>query len=461
MEEILTQIATAFFYLLVLILVGTVIRHTLPGIRDIFVPVSLISGFIGLLIGPQVLGRALAWTGQEQLSGGLISSSVLEVWEVLPGLFITVIFACLFLGKPVPGLRKMWHQAGPQILLGHTLSWGQYVIGIALTLFLLTPVWGLHPSTGALLEISFVGGHGTVAGMRESFAELGFEEGTDLGLGLATVGVVAGALIGTVLVNWAARRKIIKIDSKEDSESASSAGSKDSGSKWPRTLSVHLALIGIAIAVGWVLQQALIWTEDQLWGHRIELFQYMPLFPLAMIGALLVQIGLDRFGLGEIVHRGLINRISAVSLDILITAALATLSLAVIGEFFVPFMILAAAAILWNVGGFLFLAPRMIPRHWFERGSGDFGQSIGMAALGLLLIQLADPHNRSHAKERFGYKQVLFEPLVGGGLFTAASAPLIFQAGPGWVLAGTFLVTTAFMAAGFWLCRYEQANHLD
>lgn len=450
MEEKLNQLAVALFILLVLIAVATVLRYRLPGVRQIFIPVSLLAGFLGLLLGPQVLGQALASMGWDAASQGLVPVGSFEVWEQLPGLLITVVFATLFLGKPISPLKEMWRLAGPQVMLGHSMAWGQYVIGIGLTLFLLTPFWGLHPSAGALIEISFVGGHGTVAGMRESFAELGFEEAVDLGLGLATAGVVSGALAGTVLVNWAARKDIVRLSPKDDPEAGSTQDEEPSKKKrsLPVSLSVHLALVAIAIGVGWVLQQGLVWTEVNTWGQHILLFEYIPLFPLAMIGALMVQIALEQMGLGEMVDRQLINRISGVSLDLLVTAALATLSLAVIGDYLVPFLVLAAAGIGWNLFAFLILAPRMIPRDWFPRGAGDFGQSIGMAALGLLLIQLADPHNYSRARERFGYKQVLFEPLVGGGLFTAASAPLIVQVGSPWILASTTLVTIAFIIGG-------------
>ncbi len=49
---------------------------------------------------------------------------------------------------------------------------------------------------------------------------------------------------------------------------------------------------------------------------------------------------------------------------------------------------------------------------------GDFGQSMGMTASGLLLMKIADPENRSPALESFGYKQLMFEPVVGGGDFS-------------------------------------------
>ncbi len=94
------------------------------------------------------------------------------------------------------------------------------------------------------------------------------------------------------------------------------------------------------------------------------------------------------------------------------------------------------------------IAPRVIPENWFERGIGDFGQSMGVTVTGLLLMRMADPKNRSGAFESFGYKQLMFEPVVGGGLFTAASLPLIAQFGAPTVLGFTLILTVAWLIFG-------------
>ncbi len=75
----------------------------------------------------------------------------------------------------------------------------------------------------------------------------------------------------------------------------------------------------------------------------------------------------------------------------MIVSAIATLSLEAIGGNLAPFLILSIVGIFWNVAAFLLLAPRMILSYWFERGMGDFGQSMGMTASGLLLMKIADP----------------------------------------------------------------------
>ncbi len=216
-------------------------------------------------------------------------------------------------------------------------------------------------------------------------------------------------------------------------------------------LSAHLGLVAIAIGLGWLLQQALIAIERATWAREggFELMRHLPLFPLAMIGGLVLQLAIDRLGdAGPHVDRKIMNRISGASLDLIIVAAIGTLSLTVIGGNLIPLLLMAAAGIAWSIGAFLLLAPRMVRDYPYQRGLADFGQSTGMTVTGLLLVRMADPDNRANAMESFGYKQLLFEPFVGGGFFTALSVPLIAQLGLWPVLAITSVLLAAAMGAG-------------
>ena len=78
---------------------------------------------------------------------------------------------------------------------------------------------------------------------------------------------------------------------------------------------------------------------------------------------------------------------------------------------------------------------------------------MGMTATGILLMKLSDPDNRSPALEGFGYKQLLFEPIVGGGIFTAASVTLIFQFGPEVVLVFSVVMVLLWLGIGLFYFR--------
>ena len=193
-------------------------------------------------------------------------------------------------------------------------------------------------------------------------------------------------------------------------------------------LSFHFTIVGVSILVGYIILQGITWLEMALFGS--DFMTYVPLFSLAMIGGLIVQVFVSRFDKSKLVDRETVIRIQGFSLDFLIVSAIATVSLQVIGEYLVPFLILAAGGIIWNVVGFFVFGPRMPPDYWLERAVGDFGQSTGVTATGLMLIRVADPEMKSPAVEGFGYKQLVFEPFLGAGLVTALSAPLVFMWGP-------------------------------
>jgi glutamate:Na+ symporter, ESS family len=469
------DVAEVFVSLMVLLLTflaGTFIRDRIRILRSLFLPSSVVAGFLALLAGPQVLGALSEYIAgpDAPIANGLLPEVILDVWSALPVLLISVVFAALFLGKRIPRFQEIWSIAGPIVAYGQTVAWGQYVFGILLALFILTPVFGLPPLTGALIEISFEGGHGTAAGLTDSFAGLGFPEGTDLALGLATVGVVMAMAIGIVLVNWAVRTGRVAVPytgSAEGDEPVIPSNPHGSGALRSEQrdlaiepLSVQLALVSLAIVIGWAILQLLILGEDALRTSTgipsFELMRYIPLFPLAMIGGVILQILLDRMGSGDLVNRRLMRRISGTALDILIVAAIATLSIAVIGANLLPFLLLAGVGIGWNVLAFVILAPRIIPAFWFERGIPNFGQSMGMTATGLLLARMTDPADRSLTVEGFGYKQLLFEPIVGGGLFTAASLPLIVNLGPVPVLMLTAVIMVGWLIFGLFGFHYKK-----
>ncbi|MFP4286740.1 MAG: sodium/glutamate symporter [Candidatus Izemoplasmataceae bacterium] len=445
-------VGLSLILLAIALLIGKFLRVKIPLFYKFYIPSSIIAGTLLLILGPSVLGKIFSL---ERFEYGLFNEAIIEVFTVVPTLLITVVFAGLFLGKKTPKVKNVFQVSGPQLAYAQTAAWGQYVLGILLAVLVLVPLFDAQMMVGALIEIGFEGGHGTAAGLSSTFDEVGFSEGTDLALGLATVGVVGGLIIGVFLVNWAVRNNhTVYLKRKEDLDKVNQTGiiPKDSRKKEIaltvstesiEPLALHLGLYGLAIVVGIIFLEALKWIELMTWGQGdgIKLLAHVPLFPVAMLGGVLVQFVVNKLDKQALFDRNIINRIQGLALDLLIVSALASLSLDVIGRNIEVFLILAFAGILWNLFVFMVLAKRMIPKYWFERGLGDYGQSMGMTAVGLILIRIADSENKTPSLEAFGYMQLLFEPFIGGGLITAISVPLIYNFGP-WPL---FFVALFFM----------------
>ncbi|WP_017614070.1 sodium/glutamate symporter [Nocardiopsis salina] len=429
-----------------LLLVSKLVRVKWKLSQKLYLPSSIIGGGIALLLGPDILGwfaglladRGIAEGFAERVQeGGLFGTDIMSVWAELPGLLISVVFASLFLGKRLPKLKETVDLAGPNLAFGVTVASGQYVIGLLLAIFVLVPLFNVPVFSGALIEIGFLGGHGTAAGLGSTFDQVEWVEGQDLALGLATVGLLSGVIIGIILINWGARRNkthVIDADNRgtaneqaglveRENRTAGSTMTIHPSSMDPLTL--HFGLIAVAVIIGQLILSGLQWLEQAVWAESIEVLAYVPLFPLAMIGGIVVQMFIDRFDKNHLVDERSIERIQGFSLDVLIIAAMATLSLQAIADNIGVFAILAISGIVWCVFAFLFLAPRMMPNYWFERGIGEFGQSMGVTATGMVLMRVVDPEVKTPAYPAFGYKQLVFEPFFGGGLVTAAAIPLI------------------------------------
>lgn len=403
----------------------------LPPARGLFIPSSLAAGIFLLVMGPQVAGRYFPeWQ---------IASEFYELWSVLPRYMITLVFAALFLGKPLLNFRDMWKLAGPQVAFGQSIAWGQYAVAGLLTLFVLTPLLGMPHITAALLEISFEGGHGTVAGMAPVFEDLDFETGRQIATGLATASLLSALLIGIVLINWARRTGHLKTGGTvrvarnkvyyhHIVHELRKKGVSLRKAITIRSLSSHLILLGISVLIGWLIHQGLLLIEARTWGqHGTTFFGYVPLFTFAMFGGMIAQIFWKMFGLT--ISREIIELISSLTLTLLIMAAIGTMSLEFLVTDGLAFVLIYAAGVAWVLFMFFAMARRMFHHYWFQNAIISFGQSMGMTATGLLFAQMVDPKNRTNAVEGFAYKQLMFEPFVGGGVVTALSMPFILLIG--------------------------------
>lgn len=411
--------------LAIILILARFIKRGSVILQKFFIPSSLVAGVGGLILGPQVLEA--------------IPSDVTNYWAAFPKHLISIVFAGLFLGKYIPSRKEIWRQAGPMIAFGNTMAWGQYVLGILLVIVFLTPVFGTNPLAASLLEISFTGGHGTAAGLAPTFDQLGWSEGTDLALGLATLSIITAVGSGILFVNLYHRKHAKNIGDEhweQQRHHMIRSGYNlvrfiEKLSTSPKAVAVNAFAFSAAIGIGYLLLHGMQLLERlALSGFTdARFFAYVPLFPLAMIGGLIVQLVLKKMKKQHFIQRRTAEIISAIALDLLIASALATVSLNAISNNLAVFVTLGLAGVIFIVSSFLILAPRMFSDNWFERGITDYGQAMGMTATGLLLNRISDPSNKMKIRESFAYKQLIFEPFMGGGLVTAMAVIFMHELG--------------------------------
>jgi len=427
----------SFSCLCVLLGLGYWVRRKVRLLQRLYLPASVIAGLLGLLLF-QVLS---------------IPSEVSAGWSKLPGQLINMVFACLFLGTALPPISKVWKSASRQLAYGQIVAWGQYAVGCIFVLLLLGPIFNLPDIFAGIMPVGFEGGHGTAGGMGSVFDQLGFPEMKDYALASATGGIMGAIIVGMGLVNWAVRKGYVE---KHGARSAMECAGLDSAFKSgvepphsktvaPQTdsgvierLSLQLVFVGAAILIGWLMKQGLLQVAQFLPGNGAQILASFPLFPLCMLGGVIVQLLADRFDKHEHMDHGLMLRIQNCALDFLVVAAIATIRLDVVAKGWIPLVVLIAAGIGWNVLCLTVFARRAFKDAWFERGIAEMGQSMGVTATGLLLLRVVDPDYETEAAEAFAAKQLLHEPFMGGGLWTGAAIPLLALWG-GWPILGIAL----------------------
>ncbi len=366
----------SFVGLCILLGLGHWVRTKLRTLQMLYLPSCVIGGLLGLVV--LQVGRVAGYPLPAAWTAG---------WSALPGLLINVVFACLFLGVTLPKLSELWRIAGLQFAYGQLVAWGQYVVGIGLVLAFLGPMFGLPDLFGGILPVGFEGGHGTAAGLAPVFTELGWDEGRDFALAAATGGILGAILVGMALVNWAVRRGYTEVKRPSSDLTADEsagflpvtgrpvAGHLTVNTDAVESLSLHLVIVGLAILIGILFKEGLLIVEAVIPSlAQYRLLASFPLFPLCMLGGVLIQWWEDNYDRHDIIDLGLMRRIQNAALDFLVIAAIATIRLEVVATGLAPLMILIVAGILWNVFCVMFLARRVFSDAWFERSIAEMGR---------------------------------------------------------------------------------------
>lgn len=404
---------------------AALIRRWSRPLRKLFIPTAVIGGFLVLGLGPEGLGRIIG-------GDGIFPPDVFAVWRQLPGLLVIAMSASLLLGEHLPPLRTIWSISGPHVIMAGLMSSGQFAIGGLLVWLLLNPVFGIDSKAGALIEMSFAGGHGTLAGLSPILQQYGVGELLDVGFGLATIGIVSGIVVGTTLVNYAIRSPSIPVvrtsptspDENLDIDHHLPSPDDKPLDKWKGMTQVTAAAVflGVTIALAIVLLQ-IFRALFHLAGSGF--FDKFPLFPFTFPAAVIVQLCARRYNFEWAVNRRAVEGLGGIAIDGVIICAVGTLSLGSIGANIGPMIILAIAAIGWSVFLALVIGRHIFPRHWFEHSIAEFGESQGMLACGFVMVDMVDPARQTDVVRGYSYRQIMTRPIVGGGFMTALSLPLI------------------------------------
>lgn len=410
-----------------LILIGMLLRSKIKFIQESFVPASLLAGFMGLILGPNIL-NILPFSNDIGSYAGVITIFVFASVGINGFSFSP--------GNMKKDLNRMGAYASYKIL---TIG-VQVFIPIAFSILVISKlVPEINYGFGLVLVAGFYGGHGTAAAVGTSFDKLGWAAATDLGMTSATVGILAGIFGGLIFIKWATKKGYTHYvkDFSEISddlrtglikeENRTSMGTDTVSPIAIDPLAFHVALLVVPSGLGYLLNQYIAKT----WGLDL------PTFTVAFVIALImfVLLGKGEKGVYKYVDSKIINRLGSGATDYLVFFGVASIKLPVVVEYALPLGLLFLSGIIVLVLMLVLVGPAMNYESWFERSIFVYGYATGVFSIGLTLLRIVDPENRSKTLTDTAIVGPLNTPIE---LFAWSAGPVMLLGGQHWLFVGIF-----------------------
>jgi len=379
-------------------------------------PIAVISGILGISIGPF---GAIHFLPKETIN----------VWSNFPTPLLSLVFATLMMGRPIPNINGLVKPIFNQFLLALSLGFGQFFVGGLVVKYFLPPSMDANPLMGCLIEVGFEGGHGAASIIGESFNKLGFPNGLDLGLAMATMGLLSSSILGSIFIFIG--RTLGLSDTEEILERKDTLNGKNKIKIFAdlRIFIINLGFSGLAFSFGVLLLKFLRYISSSLGDFSKESIFSLPVFPFILIGSLLIRYILEKTKNTEFISNILQREIGILSTDLLIFTAMASLDIAVVFDNWILILVFTIFGLFWNLICIAYFAYFIFDDYWFEKSLIEFGNSTGVVASGLLLLRLADPKNISKTLPIFTSKQLFAQLILSGGLFTVLAPLMISKIG--------------------------------
>ena len=308
----------------------------------------------------------------------------------------------------------------------------QAVLGLLVTAgFILFLYPDLNPGFGFLLPLGFALGPGQAFAIGKAWEQLGFSGAGSLGLSFAAIGFLWACFGGVFLMNYGIRKGWIEEEHlKKINSRGTRSGIYSSDEDHPvgarltteteaiDSFTFHVAIIFIIYLTSYLTLQGITWglsflgeagsqLASSLWGINF------------IVSALLAMIFKQFFsltGVQKILDNHTLTRISGMSVDLMVTAAVGAISLVVVAEYWLPILVISLLGGLVTFITLPWICSRMFRDHRFHRTLMIFGASTGTMPTGLSLLRAMDPEFETPVASDYmfssGISFVLLIPLI-------------------------------------------------
>ncbi len=382
-----------FGLLLLFLMVGNILRRTIPLFRKCLIPSALLGG--ALLLVVNVITKRFGLV--------LVDNRLMQV----------ITYHCLAIGFASMSLKteKSAHKTNnTQVVEFGALQGGCYMlqafVGLGITLLLFVLTRGGREAVsyvcGLILPLAYGQGPGNALSWDINFTNTPaaqFAGNGSFGLSLASIGFVVASVLGVLYINIYKKRGGLYVRSARPSgeimDQTNPGGDEipDNESVDKFTIQAGFVALAYAISFGFMCLLGVLsdFTNSIAWGFN---------FLWASLAAMLIKFVVKRLRRHNLMHRVYINnyqmdRISGFSFDLMIVAGVAAIEINDIRNYILPVVILSV------VGAIItYVYVRQVTKECFRGFEHEmflmcYGTMTGTASNGMILMKEIDPGLRT------------------------------------------------------------------
>ncbi|MGN0715683.1 MAG: sodium/glutamate symporter, partial [Anaerovoracaceae bacterium] len=389
-----------------LLMAGMVLRAKVSWLQKLYIPASVIGGTLGLILGPELLDIIP------------VSDEVFAVATDLParafGFVIAGLPMCAHKMKKSELKAKIdiWTMTGILCAVGAL----QVAIGLGVNV---VSQWTSNPTYagfGTEMMMGFCGGHGLGAIVGSYFQGLGqdyWETAQGVAMSCATIGMVGGILLGTIVINYAIKKKktnyvrdISEISEDmrcglyADEEKRPVFGNETTNPGAIDTLTLHIALLGLAVGLGYIV-------SDFVYAHEVPFLKDFDSWVFMLIAMYVIWPIVRAVGADKYFDERIKSRIEGFITDFIVAAAIFTMPLDMVLANIAPLAASCLIGLLGTVGVVWFFSQRYMTEDPTEKAMGPMGMLTGDFITGVLLTKMIDPEMKSNSLSDFSIAYTL------------------------------------------------------
>lgn len=394
-----------------LIFLSNVLLRKIPFIKKSLMPISVLAGFILLL---------------------LRTTGILDIDAVF---LEKLTYHALALGFIAMALRIPEKNSGTIALTGArsgalivSTYLVQAIIGLSISLVLaFTVMPDLFKASGILLPMAYGQGPGQANNVGTTYEALGMAGGRTFGLSLAASGYLCACVVGVIFLNiYNKRGSIRRVSEKSELSGSVTLDTFQHQGEIPISesvdkLSVQFALVAIVYLVTYLI----IWgitsllaliapglaatVSTLLWGFNFIIGS------VVAMGCRALFTGLKSAKLMSRQYRNnyLLSRISGLAFDLMIIAGIAGINIDDLSGMWIPFILMAVAGGVITFIYLKYMCKKLYPGYENEGFFSMYGMLTGTISSGVLLLREIDPE---------------FETPAANNLITGSSFGIVFGA---------------------------------